>query len=324
MFRTKFTFFLLLLQWVPSLLTPLPQEDKSTLDDLATLDPNTAENYETVSTKVKKSTISLKDATEPAIDNSDNLGAKTTVATGDKVKEEINTKSDKKGTNDHDASKHDTPVIIDEDLELPKAETPSFRSLVPLIKLKNHIPIPIIFKKQDLDLAQDILKGGLIPHSNNLPIDGLVGNAFDFIRRLKRDTEQIEKDKENCNSVNADENCEPKSLGNLKSNLNSEDKLNLNKDAASSTVLTCPMSVFLKIVSEEILNQLDDSQVPKNVRAILNSMAKGNDDTLRLINKELSGIPIPMKVKVELHDEDTKNVINELSDFVDTALCSTS
>ncbi|CAH1643060.1 unnamed protein product [Spodoptera littoralis] len=324
MFGTKFTFFLLLLQWVPSLLTPLPQEDKSTLDDLVTLDPNIAENDEIVSTKVKKSTVSLKNATEPAIDDSGNLGAETTAATGDKVKEENNTKSDKKVANDHDASKHDTPVIIDEDLELPKAETPSFRSLVPLIKLKKHIPIPIIFKKQDLDLAQDILKGGLIPHSNNLPIDGLIGNAFDFIRRLKRDTEQIEKDKENCNSVNADENCEPKSLENLLINLNSEDELNLTKDAASPTVLTCPMSVFLKMVSEEILNQLDDSLVPKNVREILNSIAKGNDDTLRLINKELSGIPIPIKVKVDLHDKDTKNVLNELSDFVDIALCSTS
>uniref|UniRef100_A0A2H1VUD3 SFRICE_008058 n=1 Tax=Spodoptera frugiperda TaxID=7108 RepID=A0A2H1VUD3_SPOFR len=291
--------FILLLQWAPSLLIPLPQEDNSTLDDLATLDPNGDENLENVSTNVKKSTVSLENETEPAID--------------------------------HDAIKNDSPVVTDEDLNQPKADILSFRSLVPLIKLKDNIPIPIIFRRQDLDLAQDILKGGFISQTDNLPIDGLVGNAFNFIRRLKRESEQTEKEIEDCNSLNASENCEPKTLKKIKIDLSSgdakkaiEDLLNINKlnstnDGASQSMISCPTTVLLKIVSKEILDQLadNDSVVPKNVRGILNSIAKGNEDTFEEL---LTSIPI--KVKTDLQGGDTTNILNELSNYVDTSLCS--
>ncbi|XP_035455115.2 uncharacterized protein LOC118279584 [Spodoptera frugiperda] len=200
-----------------------------------------------------------------------------------------------------------------------------------MIKLKDNIPIPIIFRRQDLDLAQDILKGGFISQTDNLPIDGLVGNAFNFIRRLKRESEQTEKEIEDCNSVGASEDCEPKTLKKIKIDLSSgaakkaiEDLLNINKlnstnDGASQSMISCPTTVLLKIVSKEILDQLadNDSGIPKNVRGILNSIAKGNEDTFEEL---LTSIPI--KVKTDLQGGDTTNILNELSNYVDTSLCS--
>ncbi|KAH9629873.1 hypothetical protein HF086_013408 [Spodoptera exigua] len=223
---------------------------------------------------------------------------------------------------------NDTPVNINDDSEFPKAGLPVFRSLIPLTQLRQQLPISLILPKNYQMIPRENLA------TDNSPIDGLFGNAFNFIRRLKRDSEQVEKD--NCSSINNDENCKPKTMKKIKIDLSSEsakkafeDIFNINKvghshEETSSTELSCPISVFLKVMYEDISKQLtsDGSVIPKNVAAILNSISKGDNDSLRLVNKELSEVPFPTKVKVQLENGDEKNFLKELSDYVDTTLCS--